>query len=242
MNKNGLTYFIQGIKIMMMPGLKRFVLLPILVNIIVIGTAFTWLFTQFSGWINMIMSYVPSWLNWLSYLLWPVLIILTLLFFGYFFGTLANIIASPFNGLLSEKVEEILTGNKLEDGSWAEFAKDVPRMIKRELSRLGYYLPRALLLFVLFFIPLIGQIIAPILWFIFGAWMMAIQYCDYPFDNHKISFNTMKAQLYKDKACSVSFGAIISVCTMIPLINLVVMPISVCGATAMWVDRYHDKN
>jgi CysZ protein len=34
------------------------------------------------------------------------------------------------------------------------------------------------------------------------------------------------------------FGALISLFTMIPVLNLVIMPVAVCGATAMWVDRY----
>lgn len=46
------------------------------------------------------MSYVPDWLQWLSYLLWPLAVISVLLVFGYFFSTIANWIAAPFNGLL----------------------------------------------------------------------------------------------------------------------------------------------
>ncbi|MDI4751576.1 hypothetical protein MJL81_28700, partial [Salmonella enterica subsp. enterica serovar Anatum] len=41
-------------------------------------------------------------LQWLSYLLWPIAVISVLLVFGYFFSTLANWIAAPFNGLLAE--------------------------------------------------------------------------------------------------------------------------------------------
>ncbi|EOT4395614.1 hypothetical protein ACNDZN_003296, partial [Escherichia coli] len=29
---------------------------------------------------------------------------------------------------------------------------------------------------------------------------------------------------------------------MIPLLNLFIMPVAVCGATAMWVDCYRDKH
>ncbi|VFS37009.1 Protein CysZ [Salmonella enterica subsp. enterica serovar Typhimurium] len=31
------------------------------------------------------MSHVPDWLQWLSYLLWPIAVISVLLVFGYFF-------------------------------------------------------------------------------------------------------------------------------------------------------------
>ncbi|PZL88178.1 sulfate transporter CysZ, partial [Pantoea graminicola] len=32
-----------------------------------------------------------------------------------------------------------------------------------------------------------------------------------------------------------------SLFTMIPVLNLVIMPVAVCGATAMWVDRYRSQ-
>jgi CysZ protein len=31
---------------------------------------------------------------------------------------------------------------------------------------------------------------------------------------------------------------VISICTAIPIINFIIMPIAVCGATAAWVDIY----
>ena len=51
------------------------------------GGAFWWLFTQLDVWIPTLMSYVPDWLQWLSYLLWPLAVISVLLVFGYFFST-----------------------------------------------------------------------------------------------------------------------------------------------------------
>ena len=238
--KNGLQYFFEGFSIMMRPGLKRFVFMPILVNILVLGSAFTWLFFQVDSWVNYLLGFLPTWLHWLSYLLWPLILSSILLIFGYFFSTLANIIAAPFNGFLAEKVEEELSGIPAKELPWSDFVKDVPRMINRELVRLGYYLPRAIVLLTISFIPVIN-IISPLLWFLFGSWMMVIQYCDYAFDNHKISFTQMKETLKKDRLNNMPFGALVTLITVIPLINLFIMPAAVCGGTAMWVDRYRDQ-
>nr|VXZ81975.1 putative sulfate transport protein CysZ [Klebsiella pneumoniae] len=57
-----------------------------------------------------LMSHVPDWLQWLNYLLWPVVVLSILLVFGYFFSTIANWIAAPFSGLLAEQLEARLTG------------------------------------------------------------------------------------------------------------------------------------
>lgn len=238
--KNGLQYFFEGFSIMMRPGLKRFVFMPILVNILVLGSAFTWLFFQVDSWVNYLLGFLPTWLHWLSYLLWPLILSSILLIFGYFFSTLANIIAAPFNGFLAEKVEEELSGIPAKELPWSDFVKDIPRMINRELVRLGYYLPKAIVLLIISFIPVIN-IISPLLWFLFGSWMMVIQYCDYAFDNHKISFTQMKETLKKDRLNNMPFGALVTLITVIPLINLFIMPAAVCGGTAMWVDRYRDQ-
>ncbi|VTR52773.1 putative sulfate transport protein CysZ [Actinobacillus pleuropneumoniae] len=54
-------------------------------------------------------------------------------------------------------------------------------------------------LFLLSFVPVVGQTVVPVLTFVFGAWLLAIQYCDYPFDNHKISFKRMRNALGQRK-------------------------------------------
>ena len=123
-------------------------------------------------------------------------------------------------------------------GGFSDIIKDLPRIFKRELQKLVYFLPRMLLCAVLYFIPVFGQIIAPFIWFAFAGWMMAIQYADFAFDNHKIGFKEMKSALSKRLGKNLTFGMLVSFLTTVPLINFIIMPIAVCGATAFWVDIY----
>ncbi|RLM22635.1 sulfate transporter CysZ [Brenneria alni] len=235
---SGVHYFLEGWRLISLPGIRHFVILPLLVNILLMGGAFWWLFTRLGDWIPQLMSHIPTWLQWLSYLIWPIAVLSVLLVFGYLFSTLANFIAAPFNGLLAEQLEARLTGQPLPDSGIMGLVKDVPRIMKREMQKLAYYLPRAVFLLLLYFIPGIGQIVAPVLWFLFSAWMLAIQYCDYPFDNHKVSFPIMRQALRQHKTINMQFGGLISLFTLIPFLNLVIMPVAVCGATALWVERY----
>ncbi|MGP1958952.1 MAG: sulfate transporter CysZ [Arsenophonus sp. NC-CH8-MAG3] len=235
---NGFYYFSQGWQLVTRLSIRRFVILPLLANIILLGSAFLWLYSKLGNWIQTLLSYFPSWMQWLSYLIWPVLVISILLIFSYFFSTIANFIASPFNAWLAEKLESELMGTPAPDISFSVFIVDIPRILLREATKLYYYFIRVVLLFILFFIPGIGQIIAPILWFLFSAWMMTIQYCDYPFDNHKVKFNEMKLALANNRTTSIQFGVLVQLLTMTPIINLVIMPVAICGATAMWVDLY----
>ncbi|WP_084407258.1 sulfate transporter CysZ [Aestuariibacter salexigens] len=237
-DKSGIDYFFQGFELIRTKGLKRFVLIPLFVNLILFSTAFYFLLGQIEMGIQYVIDLVPDWLGFIkdgiSFFLWPLAVISILLIFALVFGTLANWIAAPFNGLLAEKVERHLSGQSLGDeGIWA-IIKDTPRLLARELAKLLYYIPRALGFLLLFlFVPIIGQV----LWFLFSAWMMAIQYCDYPFDNHKVPFKAMRQTLGQERSYSFAFGTMVSVCAMIPIVNFLVMPVAVCGATAMWVDK-----
>ncbi|WP_075181400.1 sulfate transporter CysZ [Pantoea sp. 1.19] len=239
--RSGFHYFTQGWRLIRLPGIRRFVLLPLLVNVLLMGGAFIWLFYRLGDWIPALLSHVPDWLQWINYLLWPLTVIAILLVFSYFFSTVANWIAAPFCGLLAEQLEARLTGRPAPDAGWAALLKDVPRIVKREVQKLVWYLPRALVLLLLYFIPGVGQTLAPVLWFLFSAWTLSIQYCDYPFDNHKVSFATMRAALRQHKATHMQFGSLVSLFTLIPLLNLAIMPVAVCGATAMWVDNYRSR-
>jgi CysZ protein len=238
---SGAHYFIRGWQLATLPGLRAFVILPLLINLILFSGAFIWLFSALGGWLDTLMSYLPNGLSWLEWLLWPVAILGILLAFSFIFSMVGNLIASPFNGFLAEKVELYLTNQPLDNASFSELIKDVPRIIGRELSKLGYWLPKAIGLLLLFLIPAIGQTIAPLLWFLFTAWMMVIQYVDYPFDNHKVPFTQMRDALKQHRGRNLTFGALVSLATSLPLVNLIIMPIAVCGATAIWVDHYRDR-
>jgi CysZ protein len=240
-SRSGFHYFVRGWRLITLPGIRRFVILPLLVNILLLGGAFWWLYSRLHLWIPQLVEHMPAWLHWLGYIIWPLSILAVVLIFSYFFSTVANAIAAPFSGMLSEQLEARLTGRRLPDSGVVALLKDLPRVMLREWLKLRYYLPRALILLILHFIPVFGQTAAPVLWFFFGAWMMTIQYCDYPFDNHKVGFAAMRHALRRHKIRNMQFGAMVGICTAIPVLNLLIMPVAVCGATAMWVDSYRDE-
>ncbi|MGI2036884.1 sulfate transporter CysZ [Shewanella frigidimarina] len=238
--KSGVNYFIQGFQLIKQPGLRSFVFIPLMINLVLFASAMYFALGQLTELFTWMDGQLPEYLSWLNFLLWPLAVLTMLVVMSFLFSSVMNWIAAPFNGLLAEKVEQHLTGKNLNTGSSVDMIKDLPRIFGREWIKLKYYLPRALLFLVLFWLPIIGQTAAPILWFLFTAWMMAIQYCDYPFDNHKVPFDDMKFALKNTKGSSFSFGATVTVFSMIPIVNFIVMPVAICGATAMWVDKYRD--
>lgn len=237
-NTSGARYFLNGFDLITTKGIKRFVFIPFIVNLVLFSVSLYFIVDYINDGVTYILELLPAFLSWLSYVLFPLAIIAILLVFALLFGTLSNWIAAPFNGILSEKIELHLRNEPMGNEGFSAVVKDIPRTLGRELAKLGYFLPRALVFLIAFFLlPVIGQI----LWFLFGAWMMAIQYCDYPFDNHKIGFKPMRQQLAEDKGRSFSFGIMVNIFSLIPILNFIVMPVAICGATQMWVEQLRDN-
>ncbi|MCG7535401.1 sulfate transporter CysZ [Pseudoalteromonas sp. OOF1S-7] len=234
----GMEYFVAGFSLLSQKGLKRFVFIPLLINVLLFGGSLFFLYDWLTQGFAYLNGLLPDWLSWLEWLMWPIAILVILFSYSMVFTVITNFIAAPFNGLLSEKVELHLTGQPINDDSFADLVKDVPRMLGREWSKLVYYLPRAIGFFILLWmLPFIGQI----LWVLFSCWMYNVQYNDYPFDNHKISFKEMKDTLKAHQGLSYGFGFAVMVLTSIPIINLIVMPAAVCGATKLWVENYRTQ-
>ncbi len=50
----------------------------------------------------------------------------------------------------------------------------------------------------------------------------------------------MKNALGNQRTQSLTFGGLVTCCTFVPVINLLIMPVAVCGATLMWVENYRN--
>ncbi|MGC8117986.1 sulfate transporter CysZ [Metapseudomonas otitidis] len=238
---SGPQYLGEGLKLILRPGLRLFVLLPLTLNLLLFIAMIGFAMREFSGWVDAFMPSLPDWASFLEYLIWPLFVALVVLLVFFTFTMIANIIAAPFNGFLAEKVEVVVRGqDDFPPFSWAELVAMVPRTIGRELRKLGYFLPRAAGLLILSFIPMVNLVSTP-LWFVFGIWMMAVQYIDYPADNHKLGWNEMLAWLREKRWQSLGFGGSVYLALLIPFVNIVMMPAAVAGATLFWVREGGDK-
>lgn len=228
---------------MWQPGVRRFVVLPLLVNIVTVVGLFIWLWPAIQGMVGGWLGLLPDWLSWLAFLVWPVVWVLGVLLFCFALSILANLIAAPFNGFLAANVERHLTGKLPESGmSLArEMLDGLLTELRKLLFMLGWAIPLALLSVLLFFIPGLNALI-PVLWMLFGAYMLALEYLDYPASNHGLSFTQKRRALARHRWPGLGFGATVTLVTAIPLANLLVMPAAVAGATALWVEQMQKEN
>ncbi|MCK4711214.1 MAG: sulfate transporter CysZ [Gammaproteobacteria bacterium] len=230
----GTGYLAKGFSLINSKGIRRYVLMPLSLNILLFGGLIWYGYGQFSPIVEWLMSFVPSWLGFLESILWLFITTLTAVITFFVFTPVANIIAAPFNAIMAEKVEEKLTGKDINSN--VSLMTIVVDSIMSQIGKLIYILMWSLVLLLISIIPVIN-IISPLLWIIFGSWLLSLEYLDYPMGNHDLTFKQQKETLKKRRGLSLGFGGSVMVLTSIPIINFIVMPVAVAGATAMWVDQ-----
>ena len=208
------------------PGIRRYILLPLAVNIILFtaGSYAAWHYST-----TLIDRLLPDWLAWLDWLLYPLIGLTLLLLIYATFALMANLIAAPFNSLLAAAVEKAERGEPppADTPLWREILAS----FAQELHKLLYFLALALPTLIL---ALILPPLAPLLWFTYTAWCAALQYLDYPMANHGIRFHDQRTRLRQHRGDSLACGGAISLLTTVPLLNLIAMPVGVIAATLYW--------
>ncbi|MDH5730006.1 MAG: sulfate transporter CysZ [Gammaproteobacteria bacterium] len=244
MNNNpftGAAYFFRGLKMLGHPALRKFVVIPLVLNI-----GFFALLTYFAyGAVNEFVTYMmdslPSWLQWLEIILMVLFVGVILIFVYFTFSIFANLFAAPFNSVLAEATEELLIGGSITETSVSDSFTQIIPAIKDEIGKLTYTLTRSIPFLVLFFIPGVN-FIASIAWFFMSAWILALEYNDYPMGNNNKLFVEQRNIASQRRWLNLGFGSAISVLTMIPFVNFLVIPSAVVGATIMYVENFQDEN
>ena len=110
-----------------------------------------------------------------------------------------------------------------------------------QLRKLVYILLWSVGLLLISLIPVIN-FVAPFLWVIFGSWLLSLEYLDYPMGNHELDFKREKQILAARKGLALGFGGSVMALTSIPLLNFIVMPVAVAGATILWVEQLEHES
>jgi CysZ protein len=231
-------YLHEGANILFLPGLRRFVVIPLLINIVVFIAITSILINTYSGILRDAAN-TSNWWTVLAWLVWIIIGLVVLIIYGYTFNLITTVIAAPFYGVLAEQVEQHLTGEELPHETIVAL---ILRTFQRELLKLWYFISRGLLVLiasaVLFLIPLLGSLASLLISALWAAWCMTVQYTDYAADNHQTSFRRLRQNLRDQPLTSFSFGGLIMLGSMVPILNIFVMPIAVAGATVYWVNEH----
>jgi CysZ protein len=225
-----LQCLIDGVRMLSLPALRKYLLIPLCINVVLYTGAFILGYHSVSALIH---GFIPAWLSWLNWILWPLFFVAFLVVGFFTFTLLANLIAAPYYSALAVKTLQVLDRGEIliEEQSW-------DKVFLGELRRLAYLLLRLLPLLLLFVIPVVN-LIAPLLWAVFAAWGLAMEFMAYPLETRGMAFPEQKQYLQDRRLGALSFGAVVSICLTLPLVNLFMGQAAVIAAT-LYVNRVAD--
>jgi CysZ protein len=214
------------------PRLWGWVIAPALVTLLVLAAIVVAVMKLASGLVDRMTSWLPDaiagvgeWVVWV--------IVLAALVFGalLLFVSIAGVIAGPFNELLSEAVEEKLTGTPGPKFAIGAFVTSSARGIGHGLRRVIAALLGAVLLFALGFVPVIGTIAALVLGFYFAARGAAYDCYDAVLSRRDVPYAQKIAFLERHRGRTIGLGAVVAGMLFVPGLNLVALGVGAVGAT-----------
>ncbi|MDG4595254.1 MAG: sulfate transporter CysZ [Candidatus Contendobacter sp.] len=237
----GAGYVLTGLRWLPRAGLRGFVAVPLLINTLLFGGGIWWGANRLQRLDQAIQGWLPDWLAWLHWLLWPLFVLTVLVVVFYTFSLIANVIAAPFNGLLAARVERMIdpagrVPPRSTEPSWRELLLSP----LGELRKLLYFVAWAIPPLVLSFVPAVN-LVAPVVWAISTAWMLALEYADYPLGNRGMGLKAQRQLLRQRPLLALGFGGMTLLLTLIPLLNFLAMPAAVIGATLLWNKELSDS-
>ena len=210
--KLGLTSYIKALRLIWANHLVRYLLIPVLLNIIVV-VALVFSGVGIGDWINGIIERSVENMNgWIHTAMIGIKIILPIVFFALFIfigGTIVNILMSPIYTLLSEKTETILTGKEFPF-DMKQTIRDIWRAIRIAVRNTAKQLTLTVLCLLLNFIPVVGSIAAIILIFIINAYYFGYGFMDYTYERWRLSPKESRKETHKLKYIAFTNGAVYS--------------------------------
>lgn len=225
---SSLTEYSEAYRAMSTHKLWKYAILPGLLSVLVAGAVIASALTtvdDIAGWTMSIYPFewgketITGILEWFS---GALMIIVGLFLFRY----VVMIVASPFMGTLSEKVESIMTGKKPEPVGAAQMMKDVVRGIRIALRNIiREVLLTVLLTIAGFIIPVIGNIITTVLIFVVQAYYAGFGNMDYTLERKRFSIKDSVAFVNANRGIAVGNGTGWLVLMLIPVVGWFLAPV-----------------
>lgn len=219
------------------PSLLPIAALPLLANTAVLFLVFFTLGPYAGDWVKSLLP-AAGWARMLLFvplqiLAWGVALVLGAIIVNLF-GT---IIASPFNEMLSARVE-MHEGRLPPDRllGWGQTLARFGVVVFDEIKKWVLYLLVMTLLAFLWLIPILGSVLFTVLGGLVTFWFLGYEYLDHCFSRRHMRFADRRAFCWRNASSIIGLGMAITGGTLIPFVFFVVMPVATVGATLLYVE------
>ncbi len=176
--------------------------------------------------------------GWASAFYYLIVGILTVLFFfliNWGFVLVVSLIASPFNDLLSSRVEKLVSGGELS-GLGKDFEKAIGKfffVIINEVKKVVFIILLTILSFAMGLVPLVGPVLSTLM----AAVLISIQFLDYNWARHDLSLGQCVKDYRKTPFVYSASGLIFVFLLSIPIINIFCLPLAVVYFTILFTKK-----
>lgn len=235
----GFSYPLRAAKFLSKkPSLLKYLAIPLAINVLIFSLSVYFGLDLFQGILE---TYAPSTDVWygmiLYYLAWTVAMLLTTVAVFFSFTVVGNLIASPFNELLSEHAEALQTGQKADERfSVGRFWKEAKLALIVEVKKMSVFIVCMLLLLAINLIPGIGSMAYAVLAPIFMLFFLVVQYMAFVLMRKQLVFSQQRRYITNRPVLMTGFACSIFCLLAIPLVQFFCIPLAVVGATLLWCD------
>jgi len=216
------------------PRLWKYVLVPFAINLLVFSLS---VYFGLSFFNQTVVGMIPGGDAWYwvvaYYLLWVVAVLLTMVLVFFSFTVVGNLIASPFNDLLSERTEELLRG--CAEGTPFSL-REFGRIFLNEGKKMAVFVALMLLLLLLNLIPGFGTVLYSVLSFLLTVYFLVIEYTGYVFGRKGQGFTEQRRFIRGRRFLALGFGVGVLCLLAVPLLQFFAIPLGVIGGTQLWCD------
>jgi CysZ protein len=230
----GMGYFGRGWRVAFGAGrVLPFVLLPALVTVAVAGggsfVAYRWA-TDFVA--RHSAGHGALW----GAIVWLFVVIFVLATAYVLYVASCLLATAPFAGILSERAEQVHTGETVPPVTWAQMLALATRGLGQALLGVTLYLVIAVPLFLVqWFVP----VVAPFVWvagIVQAALFFAFDGFNEPLHRRGASFGGKWSFINAHLAESLGFGTGVALLMVIPFFSIIVTPVAVVGGTLLYLD------
>lgn len=243
----GISAYGKAIEIIFSKGLWWFFLFPIIINILLFFGGFA----AINYLTDFVKDWIFGWLNnddatylgaefvqgFLSGFIWLVFKILFFFIFAYIGGFVVIILLSPVFSILSEKTEAVLTGKQYPFNA-DQLMRDIVRGVLIATRNLFIEIGYIIVLFLLSFIPIVGQVGAILLFFV-SAYFYGFSFMDYTIERRKYSVSQSVQFVRLHKGIAVANGVLFSLFMLIPFCGVTLVGfISIIAVVAATISTH----
>lgn len=234
----GLVYPLRGVRFLcrqrsLWPYLIGSLAINCLLLLLLLGSGYA-VVDQVGGWL------LPQGQAWyytlLEALYWLVALVAGGLVVLVAFTVLANLLAGPFNELLSARVEQAYSGGHVEPSRPLTLVKDLGRSLRVEWRKMRRYVLWFGLSLLLHLLPLVGSLLAVAVGAIISLHFIAWEYLGFTLERKQLAWPEQQAYMRRQRGRVLGFALVTAGLLALPLLQLMVMPAAVAGATLLYVD------